>query len=133
MFFFISPGFTKLLVGVGATKSGKNREVEIIDLESSLSYCSNLDNFPEPTIWGIGGLEFNDNPIICGGRRSYDNYTRECYSWRESAWEKSFSFSLRTGQAAFCQSPFPKESHKLIVAGGYGGGGKSFYRVCQGL
>jgi hypothetical protein len=123
--FFISLGFTKLLVGVGRTEGGKlTAEVEIIDLESSLSNCSNLEDFPWPIDMAVGGLEFNDNPIICGGLLSNGNSTRDCYSWRESAWERSASLYRSTGEGAFCQSPFPKESHKLLIAGGYERGGK---------
>ncbi len=120
MSIIFSLGFTKLLVAVGKTESGKNNEVEIIDLETSLSNCSSLEDFPLPTYAAIGGLEFNNNPAICGGRRSYNNYSRECFSWRDSSWEKISSLPLRTGYAAFCQSPYPMESHKLIIAGGIG-------------
>jgi hypothetical protein len=71
-------GYTKLLVGTGYTY----KEVEIVDLESSISNCSNLKDFPESTNSAVGGLEFNENPIICGGA-----YKQECFSWQDSTWQ----------------------------------------------
>jgi len=51
-------------------------------LESSLSNCSNLKDFPASTYGAISGLDFNDNPVICGGA-----YTQECLSWQDSIWQ----------------------------------------------
>ena len=80
----------------------------------------NLEDFPQPSATGIGGLEFNNNPLICGGYNEKYEYQRECFSWRESVWQKLKSLPLKTAHAAFCQSPYPQETHKLIMAGGFG-------------
>jgi len=70
-------GYKKILIGAGETESAKDIEVEIIDLESSSSNCSNLKDFPKATHGAISGLDFNDNPVICGG---YGNrYKQECF------------------------------------------------------
>ena len=122
MSWFFYLGHTKLLVGVGITESGKGTEVEIIDLETSLSNCSNLKDFPQSTYRAIGGLEFNDNPVICGGV-----YTQECFSLQDSAWQVYEPLTEKRAYASSCPSPFPKESHKLLVAGGYDGTGQLFH------
>jgi len=92
-------------------------------LESSLSNCSNLKDFPESTYTAIGGLDFNDNPVICGGYTS-PNYKRECFTWLDSAWQVYEPLIGKRGFASSCPSPFPKESHKLLVAGGIDGSGQ---------
>lgn len=106
-------GYTKLLVGVGATISGKYTNVELIDLESSASNCSSLKDFPQYTAGAIGGLDFSDSPVICGG-----GYKQECFSWQDSAWQIFDSLIQKRYHASVCLSPFPKESHKLLVTGG---------------
>jgi hypothetical protein len=95
-------------------------------LESSLSNCSNLKDFPESTYAAIGGLEFNDNPVICGGV-----YKQECFSWQDSTWQVYEPLIGKRGFTSFCPSPFPKESHKLLVAGGYDGSGQFF--ICSNI
>ena len=119
-----NPGYTKLLVGLGFTESIINVDIEIIDLESSASNCSNLENFTEPTFAPFGGLEFNDNPFICGG------YSNDCFHWQDSALQVFEPLNEMRSFAASCSSPFHKESHKLIVAGGTDGSGyKKFFLV----
>jgi len=61
----------------------------------------------------FGGLDFNDNPLICGGW-----YVQECFSWSGSEWQVSSPLNEKRGYASSCSSPFPKESHKMLVAGG---------------
>ena len=103
-----------MLVGVGYPST----EIEIIDLESSASTCSNLKDFPEETIGPIGGLELDNNPVICGGFDSSGMPKQDCFSWKDSE---------KRGYASSCPSPFPKESHKLLVAGGNDGTGQHFH------
>jgi len=84
-----------------------------------LSNCSNLKDFPASTYGAISGLDFNDNPVICGGA-----YTQECLSWQDSIWQNYEPLIEKRYQASSCPSPYPKESHQLFVAGGYDGSGK---------
>jgi hypothetical protein len=42
-------------------------DIEIADLHSNQTICENLPNFPLPTAGAVGGLDFNDKPLICGG------------------------------------------------------------------
>jgi len=116
-------GYKKLLVGAGETESAKDIEVEIIDLESSSSNCSNLKDFPKATHGAISGLDFNDNPVICGG---YGNrYKQECFSWSDSSWQVSSPLTQKRRYASSCPSPFPEESYKLMVVGGSDGSDNS--------
>ncbi len=112
---FYDIGYTKLLVGGGDTQGGTDGaiKIEIVDLESSTSNCSSLEDFPEPTNGAIGGLEFDDNPVICGGA-----YKQECFSWRDSAWQVFHPLNSPRYNAASCLSPYAEKSHKLFVVGG---------------
>ena len=91
--------------------------VEIIDLESSASSCANLGDFPKSRYTSIGGLDFNDNPMLCAGMEFLDA-KGDCFTWKDSSWQAYSSLVVGRGYSAWCPSPFPKESHRLIVAGG---------------
>ena len=69
-----------------------------------------------------------DNPVICGGSESLssDEYKQECFSWRDSTWQVFFPLTEERYYSAWCPSPFPNESHRLLVVGGYGGSGEHF-------
>ncbi len=104
-------------MGVGFTLDGKRNSIEIIDLESSTSVCSNLKDFPEPTHGAIGGLAFNNNPLICGGYKT-DGIAEDCFSWQNSGWQVFEPLTEKKVFASSCPSPFPNETHKLLLAGG---------------
>ncbi len=91
--------------------------VEIIDLEQSTSNCANLGDFPNDRYVMIGSLDFDDNPMLCAGYEFLDA-KEDCFSWRDSSWQPTSSLVGSRGYSAWSPSPFPKESHKLIVAGG---------------
>lgn len=116
------------MVGVGRSENNKWTEVEIVDLESSATNCLSLEDFPKPRYGAIGGLDFNDNPLICGGLESNDikDSKQDCFSWRDSAWQVFSPLTEQRYYSAWYPSPFPKESHKLLVAGGDGGSGVIF-------
>ena len=97
-------------------------------MESSASNCSNLKNFPESTSTAIGGLEFNDNPVICGGF-TYPETKKECFSWLDSTWQVFKPLTQKRYYASSCPSPFPRASHKLLVAGGNDSSGQFFIFV----
>jgi hypothetical protein len=91
--------------------------VEIIDLEQTTSTCENLAEFPYPRETSIGGLDFDDNPLICSGFEHFDT-PQECFTWRNSSWQNSSSLIVGRGYSAWSPSPFPNETHKIITAGG---------------
>ena len=76
--------------------------MEIVDLESSAAQCNNLTDLPSLGYPAVGGLGFNDNPLICDHK--------SCFSMENSAWQASFSFNEVRNYAAMCLSPFPRES-----------------------
>ena len=43
--------------------------VEIIDLESSKTVCSPMPNVSMGLYGDVGGLDHQDNPMVCGGKR----------------------------------------------------------------
>ena len=55
------------MVAGGDSDDERTNIVEIIDLESSLTSCENLSNFPVSGTKSIGGLSSNSKPVVCGG------------------------------------------------------------------
>jgi hypothetical protein len=106
---FLPKGFNKLVVcsGVGA------RECEAIDLESSTTTCQNAPNFPVTVIEAIGGLQFKENPIICGGSDYFDYFTT-CYTLENKKWVSSPSMNSVRYEAAAAQL----QDGRLFVTGG---------------
>jgi hypothetical protein len=86
-------GLTKLLVGAGATKNTSPATTEIIDLESETSVCRNFGSLLS-TMGAVGGLGFDDKPLICGGLTG----TNRCHSWDNSDWKDIGSFERFFGQ-----------------------------------
>jgi len=77
-------------VALGVIKFGENiitetDSVEIIDLESTLTSCQPLPNYPNKVHGPIGGLGFNVEPLICGG---YPNCS-SCFSYQNNAWKEA--------------------------------------------
>ena len=66
LFLFFS-AFTKLLVGVGNDVINIIDDIEIVDLASTKTKCDKMPKFPVETFGAVGGLDYNDNPLICGG------------------------------------------------------------------
>ena len=42
-------------------------DIEIANIGHTAATCDNLQKFPVPTAGAVGGLDYNDNPLICGG------------------------------------------------------------------
>jgi hypothetical protein len=106
---------TKLLVGLGFSMSGLTNNIEIIDLESELTTCQNLTNFPLELRGSFGGLGFQDKPMICGGYNSSAKYSDKCFSLEGNEWINSSSFITVLYQAAVSPSPYPSSDQKLFV------------------
>ncbi len=104
---------TKLLVGMGLSKSELGNTIEIIDLKSSSTTCKNLPNFPLKVRGLVGGLEFQDKPLICGN--SWRPYN--CFSLAGNQWINSSGFNSRKEDFAISPSPYPSNDQKLFVTG----------------
>ena len=89
---------------------------EVIDLESSTKTCKHLPSFPAGFEAAIGGLNFKENPIICGG---FQNGARsnKCYTLEDNNWVSTASMNSATNDAAGAQLP----DGKILVTGGYDG------------
>ena len=109
---------TKLLVGLGNAVPGVTKNIEIIDLELATTTCNILPDFPMNLIGSIGGLGFEDKPIICGGSDETSSYINKCYSLNESEWMPSPNMLSVKTYAAVSVSPNLTSAHKLIVTGG---------------
>jgi N-acetylneuraminic acid mutarotase len=109
---------TKLLVGLDDAKGGERNTIEIIDLESELTTCQNLTNFPLALEGSFGGLGFQDKPLICGGSCRNYNDSNKCFSLEGNEWINSSSFNSGKCFAAVSPSPYPSSNQKLFVTGG---------------
>jgi hypothetical protein len=102
--------FSNLLICGGAITG----TCEVIKLKSPETICKNPPNFPVKVFRAIGGLAFNENPIICGGEQNGTRSNR-CYSLENNTWVSSFSMnSVRSG-AAVAQL----QDGRLLASGGY--------------
>jgi hypothetical protein len=110
-------GMTKLLVGLGSSRIGPTNTFEIIDLESPLKTCKSLPNFSLELYGSFGGLEFEDKPIICGGRKG-NRDSNKCFSLEGNEWIASSSLNKENVYAAVSPSPYPSSDQKLFVTGG---------------
>jgi len=112
-------GFTKMLVGVGQTKYGTTNNVEIIDLENSNKTCLPIQNFPSKVYAAIGGLAFNEYPMICGGDFNV-NINSNCFTLNQSNWSTAPSLAISIAYSSAVTSPFDNFSG-LYVPGGRSG------------
>jgi len=116
MFLFLILGYTKLLIGLGLFDSGNTSTVEIIDLETSSSTCSDLPDFPFFGRDSIFGLNFQDNPMMCGSNDPVNN--TDCFYFDNGLWNPSQPLTENRFSSGFSASPYPKVKSKIFVTGG---------------
>jgi hypothetical protein len=109
-------GYTKILVGLGATTSGSTNNFEVIDLESTTSKCSQVTPYPVALHGSMGGIGMNEKPIVCGGYGSSAHHS-ECYKL-DKIWQTSISLKATIAYGAIAPSPFTNKSHHFILSGG---------------
>ncbi len=101
--------------------NGTTDDIEVIDLESSSTTCTNLPALPSQIQGGIGGLQ-GEEPLICGG---FDlvlgNYTNKCYILRNDSWIETYPLSDSKAYMAISPSPFldDDESNRFFISGGF--------------
>ncbi len=110
--FFLFKGFSKLIVCGGYDID----TCEVINLESSATTCKNLPNFPATFYGAIGGLGFNENPIICGGNQN-NTFSNRCYSLENNEWVSSGSMNSVSAYVGAAQL----QDGTLLVTGGWNG------------
>ena len=106
------------MVGLGQLLSGNTKSVEIIDLETSSSTCSDLPNFPTFGRDSVFGLNFQDQPMMCGGTDILVNDT-DCFHFDNGQWTPSQPLTEIRMYSGFSSSPFPKVKSKIFVTGGH--------------
>ncbi len=74
-----------------------------------------MPDFPADRLGTIGGLNFNEEPIVCGGYAGLVLYTN-CWTYKSGAWTTSTPLTTARGFATYTDSPFPGQ--KLFVIGG---------------
>ncbi len=96
--------------------SGNTSTVEIIDLETSASTCSDLPNFPFTSRDSIFGLNFQDNPMMCGSNDPVNN--TDCFYFDNGQWNPTQPLTENRLYPGFSASPYPKVKSKIFVTGG---------------
>ncbi len=94
--------------------------MEVIDLEYSDTTCQQLANYPREVEGPIGGLDFLDNPLVCGGAGQHvTTFYSECFSYKQNQWVASYEMNTEKAYSAVSLSPYPDKLSKLFVTGGY--------------
>ena len=102
-------------MAVGESINGDLDTIEIIDLETSSSTCSNLPNYPLEILHTFGSLNSHGLPLICGGfNRSLA--TDECYVYDQGRWNSFHSLNIARHGSNMIQSTILPET--LLVTGG---------------
>ena len=100
------------MVATGLAQSALN-SVEIIDLLSTVIQCPNFPNFPRSSYFTNGGLDNNDNPIVCGGQPC----TNDCQSFVNDSWVSIQPLTQIRSLYATMKSPFLNDSFSLFLTG----------------
>ena len=94
--FLFCSGSRKILVGVEKVeKVGFSDDIEIIDLDSSATSCERVERFPLSVAGAIGGLDFDENPMICGGiaNETKIKYSADCHTFKNGSWTRTSPLS----------------------------------------
>jgi hypothetical protein len=89
---------------------------EVINLGSSVMTCKKPPNFPATIFGSIGGLDFKNKPIICGGIQNGD-FSNRCYSLNNNVWVSTVSMNSARRNAAAVQL----QDGRILVTGGNNG------------
>ena len=114
-----------MLVAAGEVSGESIDNVEIIDLISLNSSCSNLPNFPYKVERVQGELGHNGSPFICGGMPS----KTECHAFENDVWVEGDSLTQGGYDFAMIRAPFQNQSVSLILTGGNTLSGVEFNRT----
>ena len=110
------------MAGGALTGSDVMDSVEVIDLESSKSVCSNMTNLPHSKFGPFGGITRNLKPFVCGGVIGSD----DCFAYDRGEWQPTFQLNEPRYMSAITESPFLYKSswcqfhkHFPVVIGGF--------------
>jgi hypothetical protein len=106
--------YTKIIVaGIGGP-------YEIVDLASTETESSDLpfSKYPAILTGTVGGLGFQNEPLICSG--TYQGSMRSCYKYEHGIWSEYEMMVVGRAYSAITKSPFQNKSQLLFVTGGPG-------------
>jgi hypothetical protein len=89
---------------------------EVVNLESSAATCKNPPNMLVFVAFAIGGLGYQNFPVICGGEQN-GTLSNKCYTLKNNEW--LFSNSMNSVRAYAASAPL--DGSKLLVTGGSSG------------
>jgi hypothetical protein len=89
---------------------------EVVNLESSAAICKNPSNMLAFVAFAIGGLGYQNFPVICGGEQN-GTLSNKCYTLKNNEWVFSNSMNSVRAYAASAQL----DGSKLLVTGGSSG------------
>ena len=101
--------------------SVSSREVEVVDLGSTTTWCDELMPYPFVTRGTHGGLMPNGTPIVCGGQNSNQCFAYDMSEWNlNPGWVETFPMSTpRMHFVGMSGSPYKNSSHKYFVIGNW--------------
>ncbi len=113
--------YNKLLVGLGYVDTNWTiaTSFEVIDLKSEYSVCPLLPDFPARMASPIGGLNYDREPVICGGLDAYHRSNFYCRRITNGVWKSSPLFLSR--KRIFGSSYFSPDNFgigRIFYAGG---------------
>ena len=98
------------MVAIGETDS-----VEIVDLLSTSTQCQNFPDFPRSDRGASGELDYNGNPIVCGGY----SVTNKCKTFINGQWASRGPLNAARSFSSIIKSPFLNDSVSLFLTGSY--------------
>jgi hypothetical protein len=114
-----------LLSGINAFIDSPN--IEVIDLKAPTEICNFISDFPLVVRDPVGGIGFDEMPLICGGELRSDDRTcsttngatNKCFILKGGSWTPSRPLNKARTGAAISPSPFRSKSKKLFVTEGH--------------
>ena len=84
--------------------------------------CENFEYsmFPAYLRGSVGGLDFNEEPIICSGSSQVYSSSKLCYKFIEGRWSEDEPMVMSRSSSAISSSPFQNKSKLFFVTGGFG-------------
>jgi hypothetical protein len=104
-------GYSKLLLTTGSMDYNFQATVEIFDLSSNTASCKTLPQFPRYMAGALGGLNFKEEPFVCGGIVGYSIF-QDCWTYQAGAWVTTPSLTNPRAVSSYSDSPFP--GHNVI-------------------
>ena len=78
-----------------------------------------FQNFPTDLSYAIGGLDYQNDPIICGGTNTLCSMEQNCTSFVNGSWSSSrLTLTVARSKGSFVFNPNNSGNGRIIFAGG---------------